>query len=105
MGTHSGHFPPGDQLIQPPRFNEFAFTQDLDWRSAMLEIILLKYSLPLRAVYPPTRTPTSTPRWYQDTDTQLYAPLHARLSLHNPTPSAYNRLSSRTPTRASTSVP
>jgi TolB protein len=46
------------------RFNEFAMTQGLDWRSAMLELYPPEVLVTPTMVLPPTRTPTITPRWY-----------------------------------------
>ncbi len=47
------------------RFNEFAFTQGLDWRSAMLELYPPEIMVTPTPIIPPTITPTRTPRWYQ----------------------------------------
>ncbi|MBN2388935.1 MAG: TolB family protein [Anaerolineales bacterium] len=47
------------------RFNEFAMTQGLDWRSAMLELYPPEALITPTLVIPPTRTPTRTPRGYQ----------------------------------------
>lgn len=47
------------------RFNEFAMTQGLDWRSAMLELYPPEALITPTVVVPPTRTPTRTPRGYQ----------------------------------------
>ncbi len=47
------------------RFNEFALTQGLDWRSAMLELYPPEALVTPTVVIPPTRTPTRTPRGYQ----------------------------------------
>ncbi len=47
------------------RFNEFAMTQGLDWRTAMLELYPPDVLVTPTVVIPPTRTPTRTPWWYQ----------------------------------------
>jgi TolB protein len=47
------------------RFNEFAMTQGMDWRSAMLELYPVEVLVTPTVIIPPTRTPTRTPRWYQ----------------------------------------
>jgi TolB protein len=46
------------------RFNELAFTQSLDWRSAMLQLYPPEVLVTPTIVIPPTRTPTRTPFWY-----------------------------------------
>ncbi len=45
-------------------FNEFAFTQGLDWHSAMLELYPPEVMITPSPVVPPSRTPTATLRWY-----------------------------------------
>ena len=47
------------------RFNELAFTQGLDWSSAMLQLYPIESLYTPTVVIPPTRTPTPTPFWYQ----------------------------------------
>jgi TolB protein len=47
------------------RFNEFAFTQGLDWHSAMLELYPPEALITPTIVIPPTRTPTATPHSYR----------------------------------------
>src|SRR5271157_813233 len=47
------------------RFNEFADTQGLDWRTAMLKLYPPDVLVTPTAIYPPTRTPTTVPPWYQ----------------------------------------
>ncbi len=47
------------------RFNELAFTQGLDWRSAMLQLYPPESLVTPTIIIPPTRTPTRTPFWYQ----------------------------------------
>jgi TolB protein len=47
------------------RFNEFAFTQGLDWYTAMLELYPPEALITPTIVIPPTRTPTATPRSYK----------------------------------------
>jgi TolB protein len=46
------------------RFNEFASTGGMDWRSAMLELYPPEVLITPSPVVPPTRTLTPTPRWY-----------------------------------------
>lgn len=46
------------------RFNEFANTGGLDWRTAMLELYPPETMITPSPVVPPTRTPTPTSRWY-----------------------------------------
>lgn len=47
------------------RFNEFALTGGLEWRTAMLELYPPEALITPTPVIPPTRTPTLTPRWYR----------------------------------------
>jgi TolB protein len=47
------------------RFNELAFTQGLDWRSAMLQLYPPEVLITPTVVIPPTRTPTRTPLYYR----------------------------------------
>ena len=47
------------------RFNELAFTQGLDWRTAMLQLYPPEVLVTPTVVIPPTRTPTPTSMWYQ----------------------------------------
>ncbi|MFH2103857.1 MAG: hypothetical protein ABIJ39_10935 [Chloroflexota bacterium] len=47
------------------RFSEFAMTQGLDWRTAMLELYPPEVLTTPTAIIPPTRTPTRTPLWYR----------------------------------------
>jgi TolB protein len=47
------------------RFNELAFTQELDWRTAMLQLYPPEVLITPTVVIPPTRTPTRTPLWYR----------------------------------------
>jgi TolB protein len=47
------------------RFNELAFTQGLDWRTAMLQLYPPEVLVTPTMVIPPTRTPTRTPLWYR----------------------------------------
>ncbi len=47
------------------RFNEFAFTQGLDWHTAMLELYPPEALITPTIVIPPTRTPTATPKSYR----------------------------------------
>ena len=46
-------------------FNELAFTQGLDWRTAMLQLYPPEVLVTPTVVVPPTRTPTRTPLWYR----------------------------------------
>jgi TolB protein len=47
------------------RFNELAFTQGLDWRTAMLQLYPAEILVTPTVVFPPTRTPTPTYMWYR----------------------------------------
>ena len=47
------------------RFNELAFTQELDWYSAMLQLYPPEILVTPTVVIPSTRTPTRTPLWYR----------------------------------------
>ncbi|MEI7848211.1 MAG: DPP IV N-terminal domain-containing protein [Chloroflexota bacterium] len=47
------------------RFNEFVLTDNLDWRSAMLEIYPPDIFITPTVVIPPTRTATATPKGYR----------------------------------------
>ena len=47
------------------RFNELAYTQGLDWRTAMLQLYPPEILVTPTIVIPPTRTPTRTPLWYR----------------------------------------
>jgi TolB protein len=47
------------------RFNKFAFTSDLEWSTAMLEIYPPEALLTPTVIVPPTRTLTPTSRWFQ----------------------------------------
>jgi TolB protein len=80
------------------RFNEFAFTQGLNWRSAMLHLYPPEVLITPTVVVPSTRTPTPTPRWYQ-TPTPSYTPTpRPTFTQVSPTPS-------RTPTSTATTLP
>jgi TolB protein len=46
-------------------FNEMAFIQELDWRTAMLQIYPIEALITPTVVIPPTRTPTITSMWYR----------------------------------------
>jgi TolB protein len=46
-------------------FNELAFTQGLDWRSAMLQLYPQEILITPTVVIPPTRTPTRTPLYFR----------------------------------------
>ena len=47
------------------RFNELAFTQGLDWYTAMLQLYPPEILVTPTVIIPPTRTPTRTPMWYR----------------------------------------
>jgi TolB protein len=47
------------------RFNELAFTQGLDWRTAMLQLYPSEILVTPTVIIPSTRTPTRTSMWYQ----------------------------------------
>jgi TolB protein len=47
------------------RFNELAYPQGLDWRTAMLQLYPPEVLVTPTVVIPPTRTPTRTPLWYR----------------------------------------
>jgi len=49
---------------QAARFNEFVLTGGLNWQTAMLEIYPPETMITPSPVYPPTRTPSPTSRWY-----------------------------------------
>ncbi len=46
-------------------FNELAFTQGIDWETAMLQLYPPEVLITPTVVIPPTRTPTRTPLWYR----------------------------------------
>ncbi len=46
------------------RFSEFAMTGGLDWQTAMLQLYPPEVLVTPSPVYPPTKTPTATLRWY-----------------------------------------
>jgi TolB protein len=59
------------------RFNELAFTQGLDWNTAMLQLYSPEILVTPTVVIPPTRTPTRTSMWYQSptpTSTPTFRP-------------------------------
>jgi len=45
-------------------FNEFSYTEGLDWHSAMLQLYPPEAMVTPSPVIPPSRTPTATLRWY-----------------------------------------
>lgn len=47
------------------RFNELVYPQGLDWRTAMMQFYPPEVLVTPTIVFPPTRTPTRTPRWYR----------------------------------------
>lgn len=95
------------------RFNEFAFTDGLDWSQAMLEIYPPEVLLTPTIVVPATRTPTITPRWYQSptptvtvTPRPTLTPVPPSDTPGLPTPTATRTPQpSRTPTRNLTPTP
>jgi TolB protein len=60
------------------RFNELAYTQGLDWRSAMLQLYPPEVLVTPTVVIPPTRTPTRIPPFYR-------SPTPTNTSTHRPT--------------------
>ncbi len=68
------------------RFNEFAFTNGLDWRSAMLELYPPEVLITPTRVVPPTRTLTPTPRWYETPTPTLTPTSRPTLTPISPTP-------------------
>ncbi|HTX93066.1 MAG TPA: hypothetical protein VMC09_17770, partial [Anaerolineales bacterium] len=60
------------------RFNELAFTQDLDWNAAMLQLYPPEILNTPTMVIPVTRTPTITPFGY-------HPPTATRTPTTNPT--------------------
>jgi TolB protein len=57
------------------RFNELAFTQGLDWYTAMLQLYSPEFLVTPTMVIPPTFTPTRTPMWYRS-PTPTSTPTH-----------------------------
>jgi TolB protein len=47
------------------RFDELAYPQGMDWRTAMLQLYPPEVLVTPTIVIPPTRTPTRTPLWYR----------------------------------------
>ena len=60
------------------RFNELAFTQGLDWYTAMLQLYSPEFLVTPTMVVPPTFTPTRTPMWY-------HSPTPTSTPTHRPT--------------------
>ena len=59
------------------RFNELAFTQGLDWYTAMLQLYSPEFLVTPTMVIPPTFTPTRTQMWYRSptpTSTPTFRP-------------------------------
>lgn len=84
------------------RFNEFAMTQGLSWRQAMLQLYPPEILITPTAVVPPTRTPSPTPRWYQS-PTPSYTPTpRPTFTPVSPTPSHTSPPPSTTPTSTAT---
>jgi TolB protein len=69
------------------RFSEFALTDGLDWRSAMLELYPPEVLIVPSPIIPPTRTLTPTPRWYQSPTPTFTPTLRPTFTPDNPTPS------------------
>jgi TolB protein len=90
------------------RFNEYAFTGSLDWRSAMLELYPPEALVTPTALVPPTRTPSPTPRWYRThtpTNTSTPRPtLTPILPTFTPTPTPAASATQR-PTQTPTATP
>jgi TolB protein len=73
------------------RFNVFAFTEELDWYNAMLQLYPPEALLTPTAVIPPTRTPTPTRRYYEtatSTLTDTPRPTYTVLPTETPAPTA-----------------
>lgn len=68
------------------RFNEFAQTSGLEWRTAMLEIYPPEALITPSPVIPATRTPTRTPRGYQTPTPSPSATPRPTLTPISPTP-------------------
>jgi TolB protein len=84
------------------RFNEFVFSDGLDWTAAMLEIYPPEVLVTPTRIVPPSRTPTATPRFFQSpTPTLTPTPrptLTPPLAPASPTPSpTSSRTASPTP--------
>jgi TolB protein len=58
------------------RFNEFAFTQGLDWHTAMLDLYPPEALITPTIVIPPTRTPTATPRSFKSPTPSVIPTIH-----------------------------
>ncbi len=61
------------------RFNELAYTEGLDWRTAMLQLYPPEVLITPTVVIPPTRTPTRIPPFYRSptpTPTATHRPTH-----------------------------
>ncbi len=61
------------------RFNELAYTQGLDWYTAMLQLYSPEFLVTPTMVIPPTFTPTRTPMWFRSptpTSTPTYRPTY-----------------------------
>jgi len=56
-------------------FNELAFTQGMDWHTAMLQLYSPEFLITPTMVIPPTFTPTRTPMWYRS-PTPTSTPTH-----------------------------
>lgn len=91
------------------RLSEYAFTQGLDWRSAMLELYPQEALITPTPLVPPTRTPSPAPFWYETSTPTLtptprptLTPLNPALStiLNNTDTPAPSATFTTTPTRA-----
>jgi TolB protein len=81
------------------RFNEFFLAENLDWRSAMLELYPAEALVTPTIVFPPTATPTVTPRWYQSpTPSPTLTPLPTFTPLTPTATLTPTLIPSRTPT-------
>jgi TolB protein len=82
------------------RYNVFAFTEDLNWYDAMLQLYPPEALLTPTAIIPPTRTPTPTRRYYQsETPTLTSTPRPTFTPIPSQTPTA-----TLTPTRRATAT-
>ena len=68
------------------RFNEFALTDGLDWRTAMLELYPQDVLVTPTIVVPPTRTPSPTPFWYETPTPTITLTPRPTLTPISPTP-------------------
>jgi TolB protein len=78
------------------RYNTFALTAGLDWRTAMLELYPAQALATPTVIVPPTRTPTPTPRWFQT---------HTPTATATPRPTLTPLPPTATPTETPTPLP